>query len=72
MVQTASLLGTQALGYELGSAVQLSKGRVVCGTVYGDMYYKNLGYISQSPISSYCWMAYDGEKSILMEQFIWF
>ena len=32
-----------ALGLELGSAAQLSKkGRVVCGTVYGEMHLKDL------------------------------
>ena len=42
MVQTASLHGMHALGLEFGSAVQLSKGRVVCGTVYGEMHLKDL------------------------------
>ena len=36
MVQTASLLGTQALGYEFDSVAQLVKHIVVCGTFHGD------------------------------------
>ena len=39
MVQTASLFGTQVLLYELQS--DCFKGRVVCGTVYGDMHYED-------------------------------
>ena len=43
MVQTASMLDTQALGLVFGSAARLCKRpSSVCGTVYGDMYHKNL------------------------------
>ena len=31
-----------ALGLEFGSAAHCLKGRVVCGTVYGEMHLKNL------------------------------
>ena len=41
MVLTASLIGTQALALEFGSAARL-KVRVVCGTVnHGDMHFED-------------------------------
>ena len=42
MVQTATLLGTQALGVVVCSEPDCIKGRIVCETVYGDMYFKDL------------------------------
>ena len=42
MVQTASLLGMQALGRILAVLPDCVKGRITCGTVYGDMVYLDL------------------------------
>ena len=42
MLLIASLLSTQTLEYGFGSAAWLCKGRVVFGTVYQDMHFKDL------------------------------
>ena len=42
MVQTASLHGTQCIRVGVWQCSLTLKGRVVCGTVYGDMHLKDL------------------------------
>ena len=66
MVQTASVLGTQALGRILAVLPDFVKGRITCGTVNGDMVYLDLlgtincerylggGQISRSLKIKYC------------------
>ena len=52
MVQTASLHGTQCVRVGVWQCSPCVKGRVVCGTVYGDMHLKDLlGSILKSRVS---------------------